>query len=92
MPEIVLTPEMLRSEAQKMTTQKNNLTDTVNKIKTLVDSLEGGWHGKAQQAFVNSFNEKKAVYDLLRIWERLWRLCRDMPLLWNRLTQALLLG
>lgn len=63
MPEILLTPEMLRSEAQKMTTQKNSLTETVNKIKTLVDSLEGGWHGKAQQAFVNSFNEKKAVYD-----------------------------
>ena len=63
MPEIQLTPEMLRSEAQKMNSQRDQLTDTVNKIKTLVDSLESGWHGQTQQAFVNSFNEKKTVYD-----------------------------
>lgn len=63
MPEIQLTPEMLRSEADKMNSQKDQLTDTVIKIKTLVDSLESGWHGQAQQAFVNSFNEKKTVYD-----------------------------
>lgn len=63
MPEILLTPEMLRSEAEKMNSQREQMTDVVNKIKALVDSLESGWHGQTQQFFVNSFNEKKTIYD-----------------------------
>ena len=62
MPEISLTPETLRSEASKLGNQRTQLDDAVNKIKTLVQGLEAGWHGKAQQAFVNSFNEKETVY------------------------------
>ncbi|MBQ3647085.1 MAG: WXG100 family type VII secretion target [Synergistaceae bacterium] len=62
MPEILLTPELLRSEAGKLGTERTNLDEAVNKIKSLVDSLESGWHGKAQQAFVNSFREKETVY------------------------------
>ena len=63
MPEILLSPDTLRSEASKMDSQREQLTDIVMKIKTLVDGLEAGWHGSAQQAFVNSFNDKKPVYD-----------------------------
>ena len=63
MPEILLTPEMLRSEAQKMSTQKNTMQDTVNKVQNSVNQLVSEWHGKTQEAFVNSINEKKAVFD-----------------------------
>ena len=63
MPEIQLTPQLLNSEAGKMDTHRENLTGIVNQIQTLVNELQSGWHGKAQQAFVNSFTEKKKVYD-----------------------------
>ncbi len=63
MPEILLTPEMLRDEASNLDNKRNTLTEAVNKIKTLVDSLQSGWHGKAQAAFVDSFLGKKAEYD-----------------------------
>lgn len=63
MPEILLSPEILRSESQKLNNQRNQLNEAVAKIKSLVDSLEAGWRGKAQTAFVNSFLEKKATYD-----------------------------
>ena len=63
MPEILLTPDLLREEAGKLTNQKNELDSAVQQIQSLVSSLESGWHGKTQQAFVNSFNEKKSVYD-----------------------------
>ena len=62
MPEILLTPDMLRDEAGKLTSQKTQLDEAVAAIANLVASLEAGWHGKAQQAFVNSFKEKEAVY------------------------------
>ena len=63
MPEILLSPEILRSESQKLNSHRNQLNEAVQKIKTLVDSLESGWHGKAQTKFITSFNEKKATYD-----------------------------
>ena len=63
MPEILLSPEILRSESQKLNNQRNQLNEAVAKIKSLVDSLEAGWHGKAQAKFVSSFMEKKATYD-----------------------------
>ena len=62
MPEILLTPEMLTSEAGKIDGFITQLTDTLKAIGSFVESLEGGWHGKAQQAFVNSFKEKEAFY------------------------------
>ncbi len=63
MPEILLTPEMLREESNKLNSQRENLNSTVEAIKNLVDSLEAGWKGKAQDAFVESFRAKKAIYD-----------------------------
>lgn len=63
MPEILLTPELLRSEAQKFTSYQNNLNDAVKQIESLVNKLPDGWRGKAQQAFINSFTEKKSTYD-----------------------------
>ena len=78
MPEILLTPELLKGEAQKLSTQRDQLTEAVGKIKTLVDGLESGWHGKAQQAFVNSFNEKKTTYD---------KFAEDMGAFYQFLTQ-----
>ena len=63
MPEILLTPELLRSNATKLSSQKQELDNAVKSIATLVDSLQGGWHGKAQATFVSSITEKKGVYD-----------------------------
>ena len=63
MPEIQLTPDMLRDEAQKMSQQKTEMQDLVNKVQNSVNQLVSEWHGKAQEAFVNSINEKKTVFD-----------------------------
>ena len=62
MPEILLTPELLRSKANELNITKNLLTEQIDKIQSFVDRLQEGWHGKAQQAFANSFLEKKAVF------------------------------
>ena len=63
MPEIQLTPQMLKDEAEKLSKEQTRLTEIVEKIAALVNALEEGWHGKAQQAFVNSFKDKKTIYD-----------------------------
>ena len=63
MPEIQLTPQVLMDEAKNLSDKQTRLTEIVEKIADLVNALEGGWHGKTQQAFVNSFKEKKTVYD-----------------------------
>ena len=63
MPEILLTPELLNSEAEKMSQQKTLMQETVSKVQNSVNQLVSEWHGKTQEAFVNSINEKKAVFD-----------------------------
>lgn len=48
MPEIQLTPQMLRDEAKNLSNKQTRLTEIVEKIAALVNALESGWHGKTQ--------------------------------------------
>lgn len=59
MPEILLTPELLESEAAKLLGWKNELDAAFNKIQTLISGLINNWHGEAQQAFESSYESKK---------------------------------
>lgn len=62
MPEILLTPELLESEAAKLLQIKDRLDQAFQVIASLIGNLVNGWHGQAQQAFVSSFENKKPTY------------------------------
>ena len=62
MPVIQLTPETLRSKAAQLENNRTLFDNTVNAVQTLVNSLPEQWHGQAQQAFVNGFQEKEKLY------------------------------
>ena len=62
MPVIQLTPETLRSKAAQLENNRTLFDNTVNAVQSLVNSLPEQWHGQAQQAFVNGFQEKEKLY------------------------------
>ena len=62
MPVIQLTPETLENKAAQLENNRTLFDNTVNAVKSLVDSLPSQWHGQAQEAFVNGFQEKEKVY------------------------------
>ena len=62
MPVIQLTPETLRSNAAKLENDRTLFDNTVNAVQSLVNRLPDQWHGQAQQAFVNGFQEKEKIY------------------------------
>ena len=62
MPVIQLTPETLRSKAAQLENNRTLFDNTVNAVRTLINSLPEQWHGQAQQAFVNGFQEKEKTY------------------------------
>ena len=61
--DILLTPENLLSEASKLMSNKAELDNIFNQIAQLIAGLIEHWHGEAQQAFTNSFNQKRAIFD-----------------------------
>lgn len=61
--DILLTPENLLSEASSLLGNKSNLDSVFNQIAQLIASLIEHWHGEAQQAFSDSFNQKRTVFD-----------------------------
>ena len=61
--DILLTPESLIERASQLMSNKATLDDMFNKIAQLVSSLVDHWHGEAQQAFSNSFNQKRVIFD-----------------------------
>ncbi len=62
MPKILLTPSFLKSKAQEIAQCQLDLVNTMKAIQGIVDSLLSEWEGKAQTAFVNSYESKKQVY------------------------------
>ena len=60
---ILLTPETLMERASQLLANKATLDDMFAKIAQLIASLVDHWHGEAQQAFSNSFNQKRTVFD-----------------------------
>lgn len=61
--DILLTPENLLSEASKLMSNKAALDNVFSQIAQLIAGLIEHWHGQAQQAFTDSFNQKRAVFD-----------------------------
>ena len=61
--DILLTPESLVERANQLLSNKATLDDMFAKIAQLIASLVDHWHGEAQQAFSNSFNQKRTVFD-----------------------------
>ncbi len=62
MPEIMLTPEILRDKAAELRKAQNDQAHIIGRIQRLVDEIWLGWEGKAQESFVKSFNDKKRTY------------------------------
>ncbi|MBQ7578043.1 MAG: WXG100 family type VII secretion target [Synergistaceae bacterium] len=61
--DILLTPENLESEATKLLGQKSSLDSMFQQIANLIAGLIEHWHGETQQAFTDSFNQKRTVFD-----------------------------
>ena len=62
--DILLTPENLMDEASKLSANRQALEQVFNsKIANLISGLVEHWHGEAQQAFTDSFNQKRKVFD-----------------------------
>ncbi|MBR1418044.1 MAG: WXG100 family type VII secretion target [Synergistaceae bacterium] len=62
MPKILVTPDFLKSKATELTNAQTALTATMKAIQQLADTLLSEWEGKAQKAFMNSYEAKKQVY------------------------------
>ena len=67
MPEILLTPEVLREKASELRHIQEEQEHLIAQIQRLVDEMWLGWEGKAQEAFIKSFNDKKRTYKLFSI-------------------------
>ena len=62
--DILLTPESLLQEYANLLKNKAALDQVVEDIaNSIIKQLIGHWQGEAQQAFENSFNQKKAAFD-----------------------------
>ena len=62
--DILLTPESLLQEYADLLKNKAALEQVVDEIaNSIIKQLIGHWQGEAQQAFENSFNQKKAAFD-----------------------------
>ena len=61
--DILLTPENLESEASNLLGNKATLDSIFNQIAQLIAGLISHWHGETQQAFTDSFNQKRTVFD-----------------------------
>ncbi len=59
---IKLTPEALRDGAQRLSQMKADNDDVINRIDGLINGLVAEWHGEAQEAFANSYANKKATF------------------------------
>ena len=61
--DILLTPENLQSEASTLLSNKSTLDGIFQQIASLISSLVEHWHGETQQAFQDSFTQKRTVFD-----------------------------
>lgn len=55
--QIRMTPETMRTRASEYTTQANNLQTVINKMDTLLQTLQGEWEGSASEAYAARFSE-----------------------------------
>ncbi|MBQ3653088.1 MAG: WXG100 family type VII secretion target [Synergistaceae bacterium] len=63
MAEIFLTPEVLTERAASLRNTQAEQQNVIAKIQSIIDEIVAGWEGKAQQAFMSSFENKKGTYE-----------------------------
>ena len=61
--EILVTPERLEEEARNLTTSKEEHDNSLNEMESVVNGLLQYWRGEAQDAFANSFRNKKQTFE-----------------------------
>jgi len=59
---IQISPENLKNHANKMRKYKRDQENYMNKIRRIVNDLDGNWKGDAQKAFVAKFQSMESVY------------------------------
>ena len=59
---IQITPETLRTQANTVRKYRTDQTQTMQRIKNLVLSLNDSWKGEAQDAFVAKFQSMDQTY------------------------------
>ena len=59
---IQVTPELLKSEANKLRTLRGQHDDTMTRIKQLVDGLVDNFKGAAQTAYVEKFYSMQPTF------------------------------
>ena len=52
---IVVTPETLRNNATEIRNEKAKFEETINRMRTIVNSMSGEFEGEAATAYVNNF-------------------------------------
>lgn len=60
---IEVTPELLRNEGKNVRRIKSDHDTQMNNLFKIIRSLESNWKGKSQDAFVQSFEGMKPVFD-----------------------------
>ena len=61
--EILVTPERLEEEAGNLTKSKADHDNSLAEMQNVVNGLLQYWRGEAQEAFANSFNNKKKTFE-----------------------------
>lgn len=59
---ILITPEGLRREAERLLKYEKDYENEMNQLRQLINSLSTQWSGQAQNAFVMKFNSMENVY------------------------------
>ena len=62
MAEIFLTPDVIRDKAAQVDSAQADQENMLNTIQTVVDEILSNWEGKAKDAFMAAWEDKKGTY------------------------------
>ena len=57
MAEIRVSPEMLRSSSQSLTTMESRFATLMQQIKSDMSAMKNNWEGQAADSFISRFNQ-----------------------------------
>jgi WXG100 family type VII secretion target len=67
MARIVVTPELLEGEANRLTGYIGTHESNLQQMRVLVDSLERDWQGETQNAFYAQFKAQERMFENFRL-------------------------
>ena len=62
MAEIYITPDVLRDASAKLASAQAEQENALSTIQGVVDEILANWEGKAKEAFMAAWEEKKGTY------------------------------